>query len=549
MASIMLFPNVATHRRMPHLSKEPKETTTPKPTDDASLQQQQQITTVLPPHSSALPASIDRTDNTNSSSSGDNAHPSKAIASTSTTSAAGKNLLTLNTNSTPHGSGSKSVANSASSSSTSLLIDGAGTGGHSSLLSTPTGSIASTPLVEHHHNNGHCEHESSLHGHGHGHGHRRDHSDHSPLHLSLLHNNHDKHQQQGHHHPPPNAPHGPSCISNNTQNHPLPLSGTTSCSSTSTSTSNESRLIKTALYDAFGCLYHPVQHTHSSSPCSPSGHCGQPGTSKTSMCAGGSQVQVTQHTLRSGEVTPLISPSPRAMSPMIRPHLGLSSAPITPLELSSSSEDGISSLGSGSHGHGGAGYFGTVHGHGHGHGSGPGASPSLAVSSSRQLHQHLSSSHHYAQHHHGIHQHPLPPVPQYHPSSVLNRTGSFNKHTHSHGHTKQQHQQDGNHLHPHPHNTHSQHEPTHSNGPSLLARKSSLGDIQLDPTEHPVLCSLQTLSLTHPHPANHYHPHLGHDLGHDRVSISSSPPSNSCMASVVMPLMPSGVLTKTTERS
>ncbi|KAK3833398.1 MAG: hypothetical protein JOS17DRAFT_76336 [Linnemannia elongata] len=539
MASVMLFPNVATHRRMPHLSKEPKETTTPKPTVD--INQQQLRTTVLPPYSSAAPPS-ERTD----SSSKD--HTSKAIASFSSpstpqqqklqSSTTGKGHLTLSTTSTtsPYGNSNNDTkqVNSGASSSSSLLIEGAG--GYISTIPSSSASTVSTPVADllHHHNV--QDHETSLHGHGHD-------REHPPqLHLSLL--QHNQHQHQ-----PLNAPHGKSIT--NHQHHPassssspfphaapLPTSGTTptlsSCPSNASAT-HESRLIKSALYDAFGCLYHPVQHTHT--PCSPSGLCsGSTSQSgKLPMCATSSQAQVQQ---RSGEVTPssLISPSPRAMSPMLRPHLG-PSAPITPLELCP--ENGISNHGYGhGHGPGAAGYFGIVHGHGSGSGS--------SSASSRQLHQqqHLGPNHHHTHHnHHSIHghgqqQHPLPPAP-----SLLSRTGSFNKpkpqHHHHHHH---HHHQEDTLLHPHSHHRDS----STGSSSSMLSRKSSLGDIHLDPTEHPVLCSLQTLSLTHPHPASHYHQHLGHDLGHDRVSISDPDlSSGSGRGMTTMPLTPSEVLSKT----
>ncbi|KAG0082179.1 hypothetical protein BGZ90_010503 [Linnemannia elongata] len=535
MASVMPFPNVATHRRMPHLSKEPKATSTPKPTVDIDLPQQQQLqTTVLPPHSSVAPPS-DRTD----SSSNDSALKAIASSSSSTTqqqqlqnSTTGKGHLTLSTTATtsPYGksnNNAKQITSGASSSS-SLPLEGAG--GYSSTTPLTSASTVSTPLADplHHSHQLHNiqDHESSLHGHGHD----REH----PPQLLLQHN---QHQQQ-----PLNAPHGSSTI--NHQHHPassstspfphaapLPPSGTvpilSSCPSNASAT-HESRLIKSALYDAFGCLYHPVQHTHT--PCSPSGLCSgntsQAG--KLPMCATSSQTQVQQ---RSGEVTPssLISPSPRAMSPMLRPHLG-PSAPITPLELCS--ENGFSS-----HGYGSGGYFGIVHGHGSGLGS-----SSSSMSSRQSLQQQHLGPNHYHTHHshhsingHGQQQHTLPPAP-----SILNRTGSLSKHKPQHHH----HHQEDTLLHP---QSHHHHDSSTGSNSSLLSRKSSLGDIHLDPTEHPVLCSLQTLSLTHPHPANHYHPHLGHDLGHDRVSISDPDLSNgsgSERGMTTIPLTPSGVLSK-----
>ncbi|KAG0263376.1 hypothetical protein BG011_008898 [Mortierella polycephala] len=79
-----------------------------------------------------------------------------------------------------------------------------------------------------------------------------------------------------------------------------------SSSSSPGMSSHDSNMIKTAFYDAFGCLYHPSAHAkHSLSP---------------SVVA-----------LRSGDVTPLMGLSPKG-SPLLRPNLG-PSAPITPLEL------------------------------------------------------------------------------------------------------------------------------------------------------------------------------------------------------------------------
>ncbi|KAF8974130.1 hypothetical protein BGZ46_009751 [Entomortierella lignicola] len=77
--------------------------------------------------------------------------------------------------------------------------------------------------------------------------------------------------------------------------------------------SHDSKLIKTALYDAFGCLYHPSAHTKHS-------------------------ISSNAIALRSGDVTPLMGLSPKA-SPLLRPNLG-PSAPITPLELAEESTAG-----------------------------------------------------------------------------------------------------------------------------------------------------------------------------------------------------------------
>ncbi|KAG0213042.1 hypothetical protein BGX33_003174 [Mortierella sp. NVP41] len=85
-----------------------------------------------------------------------------------------------------------------------------------------------------------------------------------------------------------------------------PLSLPTSTTSPSLTT-QDSKLIKSALYDAFGVLYHPSAHTKHS-------------------------LSTTAAALRSGDVTPLMGLSPKA-SPLLRPNVG-TSAPITPLELS-----------------------------------------------------------------------------------------------------------------------------------------------------------------------------------------------------------------------
>ncbi|KAF9943771.1 hypothetical protein BGZ70_005462, partial [Mortierella alpina] len=196
--------------------------------------------------------------------------------------------------------------------------------------------------------------------------------------------------------------------------------------STSNVSSHDSKMIKTALYDAFGCLYHPSAHTKHS-------------------------LSSTAAALRSGDVTPLMGVSPKA-SPLLRPHMG-PSAPITPLELS----DELSS----------SGYF-AVHA--------PTSSTAQAIA-----------------------------------GTTLGSSSASTKH-HRHPHTS-------SHLSAH-FTSDDQDDPVRGNRtPFSLSRRSSVDPMVLNPVEHPVLSSLQTLSITHPHPPEHYHPHLGHDLGHDRIPI------------------------------
>ncbi|KFH68841.1 hypothetical protein MVEG_05645 [Podila verticillata NRRL 6337] len=238
----------------------------------------------------------------------------------------------------------------------------------------------------------------------------------------------------------------------------LPPSGVSVSSSSSTSSpAHDARPLRTALYDAFGCLYHPVQHTHhpmavsSSSTSSP--------LSSQAKHHSAPDNHISNTSTRSGEAIPLLGISPLE-SPMLRPHHG-PSAPITPLELS---EDGT------------GGYFGSA----------------LGASTAQSLWQHHLLPHQHAQYHnhtpHHLHNHHYRPA-------------THSAHQNTTHHTKVEHN-DGDH-----------------HGPrTTLSRKSSF-EFNLDPTEHPVLSSLHTLSLTHPHPPEHYHPHLGHDLGHDRVAI------------------------------
>ncbi|KAF9583365.1 hypothetical protein BGW38_009663 [Lunasporangiospora selenospora] len=233
----------------------------------------------------------------------------------------------------------------------------------------------------------------------------------------------------------------------------IPLGASLSPSSglTPALSSHDSKMMKSALYDAFGCLHHPSAHTkHSVSP--------------------------NAIALRSGDVTPLMSLSPKA-SPLLRPNLG-PSAPITPLELSDEATAN--------------GYFGIqspatlspV-------GSSIGSSTTGAGTGST-----TSRSYHHHPHHHQRYQHT---------SSHLNETFTSDDFTHRS-------------LSPHGNMT-----------PKSLSRRSSM-DLGLNPTEHPVLSSLQSLTITSSHQL--YHPHLGHDLGRDVVPLND-PVSSSVTVSVV----------------
>ncbi|KAI8597476.1 hypothetical protein EDD21DRAFT_385373 [Dissophora ornata] len=198
-------------------------------------------------------------------------------------------------------------------------------------------------------------------------------------------------------------------------------------------------MIKTALYDAFGCLYHPSAHTkHFLS---------------TSSAA-----------LRSGDVTPLMGLSPKA-SPLLRPNMG-PSAPITPLELS---EEGAVTE-----------YF---------------ALPASSTPSSPALNGVTSGS--ASPRYHGHHHHHR----QLHTSSNLSSTYTSEDQ--------------------------AEEKYVHGTAGSLSQLSSVDTDMTLNPEEHPVLSSLRILSITHPHPPEHYNPHLGHGLGHDIVPIDE-PISSIC---------------------
>ncbi|KAF9897832.1 hypothetical protein BX616_004913 [Lobosporangium transversale] len=260
-------------------------------------------------------------------------------------------------------------------------------------------------------------------------------------------------QQQLH---PSDGPHGPN---SSALSLPLSVSTTPPLEVLSSSLSPpESKTMRIALYDAFGCLYHPIQHTHHHASSSFSSSSSLSSMSSSTAMSYGRLSNASSSSTSSGvtvpsdETIPLIGISPRS-SPMLRPHLG-PSAPITPLDLYAEGHVGE------------GGYFGSKNG-------------SMSSPPPNGLNRSGSSRHLYVHHSHNHH-------PHHHPYSY------------------------SHHLHQ-----------SMDSAKTLKSRGSSL-DYNLNPTEHPVLCSLQMLSLTHPHPPEHYHPHLGHDLGHDRVSITSS---------------------------
>ncbi|KAI8362467.1 hypothetical protein B0O80DRAFT_435960 [Mortierella sp. GBAus27b] len=218
---------------------------------------------------------------------------------------------------------------------------------------------------------------------------------------------------------------------------PLPLSA-----SSGSLNSHDSKLIKNALYDAFGCLYHPSAHTRHSTA-------------------------ATAAALRSGDVTPLMGLSPKA-SPLLRPNLG-PSAPITPLELSDESSA--------------AGYF-ALH---------VPSSPVPNVGAPGPI----PGRHHGHHHHHHSHRHSHPHTSSHLSSAYTPSLDEKDEEPLGHGQIPQ----------------------------------ASLAESVLNPTEHPVLSSLQALSLSHPHSTEHYHHrHLGHTLGHDIVPIDEAPPAILSMA-------------------
>jgi len=438
MASIVLVPNVATHRKLPHLPKE-------------SRPQQQQASTVqdskTPPPTAAHAHQFLGIDHRNGSSVAalDNTPSSLAITNTQDISTV-PDMAQLRISASSSASSLSKELGVGSDPKNTLTIN---TQARRSLVgneqqhadsSTPSAStsLASTSSV------------------------KQDHAHHVDNGLARAYSPPPRPQQQQHQFSPMhllNSPHGP-----HTSQSTLPPAG-------ASFSLHESKMMKNALYDAFGCLYHPVQHTHHPNTSSP-----------LVVSASSSRLSTTAASLRSGEVTPLLGISPRA-SPMLRPQLG-ASAPITPLELSS--DDGAAGAG---------GYFGH-------HVS--------ALTTSGAHSRHLQHHHHHT--HHPSHHHPHGHHPSRHASSHLSST-----YTEDYGSNPS----------------------TSTNSPRNLSRRASFefnSTVDLNPTEHPVLCSLHTLNLTHPHPPQHYHPHLGHDLGHDRVPISEPPTTlstSSCADSIL----------------
>ncbi|KAF9577059.1 hypothetical protein BGW38_007981, partial [Lunasporangiospora selenospora] len=296
------------------------------------------------------------------------------------------------------------------------------------------------------------------------------------------------------------------------------------------SSTQESKLLRSTLYDAFGCLYHPVQHTHhptSGSSASTPSCCGpvqSPLARQSSMpsfhCSGICQG------LRSGDATPshphhhplsllAVTASPRTASPMLRPMSG-ASAPITPLDLSEDESSG---------------YFFSAHVHTNGTSSGSGSGTAGSTTTTRPIHTHQSHCQSY-QHH--SHSHGLQP---HHP-----RRGSAQP-------NGAQTRQENDVSSPRRASTSASTTTPTTRQTSTFASSSSSSSSALNPAEHPVLCSLHTLSLTHPHPAQHYHPTLGHDLGHDRVSISDSEDWRPMSGSGMVGRVGKGLFTTTTTPS
>ncbi|KAF9998469.1 hypothetical protein BGZ79_007830 [Entomortierella chlamydospora] len=451
MASIMLFPTVATHQRLPHLSKEPKESKAQKDIKDLKVLDNR--THLLPQDNDHHPSStIDVSKQALSLSSSEGSQ----LVITASNTLSGEQKL-------PQQHGHK---NAYPQDKANMSIN---TTSNNDLIKAPTMAATPTtttkalntgPLVDIATYGPASDNEATESLHGNVYPKQGDQTSHEQEHATLLQGHHQHHapqQQQMH---PLNMPHG-SNSSVTTPLSALPPPGVSASASSSSSSSSlhESKMIKTALHDAFGCLYQPAQHTHQPSSSTLSS------TASTPRLGSGRLPATTTSSLRSGEVTPLLGISPRA-SPMLRPHLG-TSAPITPLELTSSAD-----------GHLGGGYFGL-----HGPSS---HSNNMGVSGTSS--KHLNTHHH----HH-----------------LTRRTPSL-------------HQDDTYHHYHHVHRQYPQSHGRHNyetDSPKSLSRRSSL-DFNLNPVEHPVLCSLHALNQTHPHPSEHYHPHLGHDLGHDCVPIT-----------------------------
>ncbi|KAF9969806.1 hypothetical protein BGZ73_007668 [Actinomortierella ambigua] len=281
----------------------------------------------------------------------------------------------------------------------------------------------------------------------------------------------------------------PSSSVNESPYSALPPSGLPSSSSSTSSASKQqhhhshhpsAELLKTAIYDAFGCLYHPMQHTHHPS-------------SKSSLTAAAA--------LRSGEVTPLLGVSPRA-SPRLLPQG--SSGPITPLELSSDESTALAHAG---------GYFGitptanvsssssqapATPGGRQGAATGGVASGTSGTGAVSGGHQEGHPSQHHHHHHH--HQH------RPHTSSHLHTASSLSS-------------DDEDTISTHAINSSSNDHGRRSQPISAVSsRRSSImmtmkTDMPMNATEHPVLNTLQT--MTH-HALPGY---LDHDLGHDCVPL------------------------------
>ncbi|KAF9193512.1 hypothetical protein BGZ51_003067 [Haplosporangium sp. Z 767] len=384
MASIVVFPTVATHRKLPHLA--PK-STSPRIHQDESLQSSAPVPGIDEAHSRAH-ALLDASPSTA-------ATQQKAIAlSEAPSSEHGQRLLKQGHDIADDNRPALTIATNNSESMTPKVL-------------SSSASTTATPCID-----------------------------------RILQEQEEPSQSPGQKYQHPlNSPHGPGLKISAPQS-AIPLSGASPLSSEpSAAQQHESKIIKSALFDAFGCLYHPVQHTHQSS---------------------------------SSSSTPSMTPRD---SPILRPHLG-ASAPITPLELSA--DDGYSTSG---------GYFGIQ--------MSLGASSSSSSSTARPLHM---SSHHHISPHYRHHHH--------HRSQHSSRQGSG--HHQPSGLT----QDDGHFVLDNNDNSNSSNKPC---TPKNLSRRPST-DFNLNPSEHPVLCSLHALHLSNPHPS---HRRLDHDLGHDRVSIES----------------------------
>ncbi|KAF9174183.1 hypothetical protein BGX21_007104 [Mortierella sp. AD011] len=324
MASIMLFPTVATHQRLPHLSNEPKESTGQKDINDLKD---------LDNRTHLLQQDIDVSKQAISLSSSEG---SQFVTAASNTPSGEQKLpqqhrhknaylqdkanMSINTTTNNDVVKAPTTAATPTTTTTKALSTGPimniatyGPASDNKATETPRGNVYSKQGDQTSHEQ---EHATLLQGH---------HQHHAPQ------------QQQLH---SLNIPHG-SNSSITTPLSALPPPGASASVPSSSSSLHESKMIKAALYDAFGCLYQPAQHAHQQSSSTLSS------TASTPRLGSGRLPATTTSALRSGEVTPLLGISPRA-SPVLRPHSG-ASAPITPLELTSSAD-----------GHLGGGYFGRI---------------------------------------------------------------------------------------------------------------------------------------------------------------------------------------------